>query len=153
MQLLNVDGPRQVLRDVQVGTGVRIWNFVNAYECTIGDESMVGTFVEIQAAVRIGQRCHISSHSFLCEGVVLEDEVFVGHGVMFINDNHPSGRPSHWKEWELRPILVKQGAAIGSGAVILGGVTIGKDALVGAGAVVTKDVPDGKTVMGIPARI
>lgn len=153
MERVNVDSGRQCLRDVLIGDSVRIWNFVNAYECEIGDESVIGTFVELQRGVRIGKRCHISSHTFLCEGVTLEDEVFVGHGVIFINDNHPSGRSAHWDNWRMQPVLVRGGAAIGSGALILGGVTIGREATVGAGAVVTSDVADGMTVVGVPARL
>jgi UDP-2-acetamido-3-amino-2,3-dideoxy-glucuronate N-acetyltransferase len=152
VERVNVDSDRQCLRDVLVGDGVRIWSFVNAYECEIGDESLIGTFVELQRGVKIGKRCHISSHTFLCEGVTLEDEVFVGHGVIFVNDNHPSGRPAHWDNWRMQPVLVRAGAAIGSGALILGGVTIGREATVGAGAVVTADVADGMTVVGVPAR-
>ncbi|MRJ75554.1 N-acetyltransferase [Aeromicrobium sp. SMF47] len=152
MKTLNVRDSRQVLRNVKVGEGVRIWNWVNAYECEIGDGSMIGTFVELQSGVRIGRNCHVSSHTFICEGVTLEDEVFVGHGVMFVNDNNPSGRSSHWNDWDLSRVVVKSGAAIGSNATVLGGVTIGRDATVGAGAVVTRDVPDGATVMGVPAR-
>ena len=152
MEALNEDGPRRVLRNVLVGERVRIWNWVNAYECAIDDDSMIGTFVELQSGVTIGKRCHVSSHSFLCSGVTLEDEVFIGHGVMFVNDNEPSGRPGHWDDWTLRTVLVRQGAAIGSNATVMGGVTIGRDARVGAGAVVTRDVPDGATVKGVPAR-
>jgi UDP-2-acetamido-3-amino-2,3-dideoxy-glucuronate N-acetyltransferase len=140
VERVNVDSDRQCLRDVLVGDGVRIWSFVNAYECEIGDESLIGTFVELQRGVKIGKRCHISSHTFLCEGVTLEDEVFVGHGVIFVNN------------WRMQPVLVRAGAAIGSGALILGGVTIGREATVGAGAVVTADVADGMTVVGVPAR-
>ncbi len=153
MELLDVTEPRRVLRNVRVGARVTIWNWVNAYDCEIGDDSMIGTFVELQSGVRIGRQCRVSSHSFLCEGVVLEDEVFVGHGVMFVNDNAPSGRLEHRETWDLSPVLVRQGAAIGSNATILGGVTIGRDAVVGAGAVVTRDVPDGATVVGVPARL
>lgn len=152
MDVVNVSEPHQVLRHVRLGAGVRIWKWVNAYECEIGDESVIGTFVEIQAGVRIGKRCHVSSHSFLCEGVTLEDEVFIGHGVMFVNDNEPSGRSAHWQTWRRRTVLVREGAAIGSNATVLGGVVVGRDATVGAGAVVTRDVPDGATVRGVPAR-
>jgi len=152
METLNVANDRQVLRDVRVGERVTLWNFINLYDCEIGDDSMIGTFVEIQAGVRIGRRCRISSHAFLCEGVTLADDVFVGHGVMFVNDNHPSGRPAHRVAWTPRPVHVEEGAAIGSNATVLGGVTIGRDAVIGAGAVVTRDVPDGATVSGVPAR-
>ena len=152
MQVINRDDDRQIVRNVRVGSDVKIWDFVNLYGCEIGDESMVGTFVEIQAGVTIGRRCRIQSHSFICEGVTIEDDVFVGHGVMFVNDNRPSALPGHAETWELKPVLVQAGAAIGSNATILGGVTIGAGALVGAGAVVTRDVPPGETVRGVPAK-
>ena len=144
--------------DVELGDGVRIFSFVNLYGCTIGDESMVGAFVEIQRGARVGRRCKISSHSFLCEGVTIEDEVFVGHGVMFTNDKHPratnaDGSLQTAKDWTMIPTTVKKRASIGSGAVILAGVTIGEGALVGAGAVVTKDVAAGEVVAGVPARV
>jgi acetyltransferase-like isoleucine patch superfamily enzyme len=137
---------------------VVIRSFVNLYGCEIGDESRVGTFVEIQRGARVGKRCKISSHTFICEGVTLEDGVFVGHGVMFINDRHPralnaAGELQTDADWTLEPTLVCAGASIGSGAVIMGGVTIGAGALVGAGAVVTRDVPPGAVVAGVPARI
>jgi acetyltransferase-like isoleucine patch superfamily enzyme len=151
METLNLDEPRRTLREVSVGERVRFCDWVNAYECEVGDDSMIGTFVELQAGVKIGRRVHVSTHSFLCSGVTLEDEVFIGHGVMFVNDNHPSGRPAHWDDWTLSPTLVCEGAAIGSGATILGGVTIGRNAVIGAGAVVTRDVPAGTTVLGVPA--
>lgn len=138
----------QVLRDVTLGENVTLWSFVNLYGCEIGDDSMIGTFVEVQGGVKIGRRCRVQSHSFLCEGVTLQDDVFVGHGVIFINDNHPRLGES----WELSPVLVKAGASIGSNATILGGVTIGERATVGAGAVVTRDVADDATVVGNPAR-
>ena len=152
VEVLNRADNRQVLRDVRVGNDVRIWDFVNLYGCEIGDESMIGTFVEIQAGVTIGRRCRIQSHTFVCEGVTIEDDVFVGHGVMFVNDNRPSALPGHAETWELRPVLVEAGAAIGSNATILGGVTIGAGALVAAGAVVTRDVAPGATVKGVPAQ-
>lgn len=131
--------------------------FVNLYGCEIGDESRVGAFVEIQKNAVIGARCKISSHTFVCEGVTIEDEVFVGHGVMFINDSDPratanNGRPQTEADWTVTPTRVCRGASIGSGAVILAGVTVGAGALVGAGAVVTRDVPSGVTVAGNPAR-
>jgi len=132
-------------------------DLVNLYGCTIGDETKIGVFVEIQKNSRVGNRCKISSHTFICEGVTIEDEVFVGHGVMFINDRYPratwNGRLQADADWEVVPILVKQGASIGSGAVIMCGVTIGEKALVGAGAVVTRDVPAYAIVAGNPARI
>jgi acetyltransferase-like isoleucine patch superfamily enzyme len=145
--------------DVSLGEDVRIpqRDLVNLYGCSIGDETLVGAFVEIQKNVSIGRRCKVSSHSFVCEGVTVEDDVFIGHGVMFINDRHPrstlDGRPQAAGEWELIPTLVKRGASIGSGAVILCGVTIGERAMVGAGAVVTHDVPSDATVAGVPARL
>ncbi len=130
--------------------------FVNLYGCQIGDESRVGAFVEIQKNAAIGARCKISSHTFVCEGVTIEDEVFVGHGVMFINDANPQataqGRPQTEADWQVVPTRVCRGASIGSGAVILAGVTIGAGALVGAGAVVTKDVAPNTVVVGCPAR-
>ena len=146
------------LNDVKMGENVKIYSFVNAYGCEIGDETRIGAFVEIQKGVSIGKRCKISSHSFLCEGVTIEDNVFIGHGVMFINDKFPratneDGSPQTEADWSVIPITIKKGASIGSNATILAGVTIGENALVGAGAVVTKDVPDGATVAGVPARV
>ena len=145
------------LNDVRLGENVRIFSFVNAYGCEIGDESRVGAFVEIQKGVKIGRRCKISSHSFLCEGVTIEDNVFIGHGVMFTNDKYPratneDGEPQSEADWAVVPIVVKTGASIGSNATILAGVTIGENAMVGAGAVVTRDVLDGATVVGVPAK-
>ena len=143
--------------DVKLGERVAVHCFVNLYGCTIGDDSRVGAFVEIQKNATIGKRCKISSHTFVCEGVTIEDEVFVGHGVMFINDLDPrataDGLPQSEEDWSVIPTRVCKGASIGSGATILGGVTIGEGALVGAGAVVTKDVPPGVVVVGNPARI
>lgn len=144
--------------DVVLADRVRILHpdLVNLYGCTIGAETRIGTFVEIQKGARVGARCKISSHSFLCEGVTIEDDVFIGHGVMFINDRYPrataDGRPQTEADWQVVPTLVRRGASIGSGAVILCGVTIGRGALVGAGAVVTRDVADGAVVAGVPAR-
>ena len=145
------------LSDVTLGSEVKIYSFVNAYGCEIGDETRVGAFVEIQKGVKIGRRCKISSHSFLCEGVTIEDNVFVGHGVMFTNDKYPratnaDGSPQSEADWTVVPITIRSGASIGSNATILAGVTIGENAMVGAGAVVTKDVADGATVAGVPAR-
>jgi UDP-2-acetamido-3-amino-2,3-dideoxy-glucuronate N-acetyltransferase len=145
--------------DVKLGKGVRIFQpeLVNLYGCSLGDETKVGAFVEIQKGARVGARCKISSHSFLCEGVTIEDEVFVGHGVMFINDRYPrattGGRLQSEADWTVVETLVKRGASIGSGAVVLCGVTIGEGALVGAGAVVTADVPARGLVAGVPARL
>ena len=145
------------LTNVKLGRDVKIYSFVNAYGCEIGDESRVGAFVEIQKGVVIGRRCKISSHSFLCEGVTFEDNVFIGHGVMFTNDKfpratNPDGSPQSEADWQVIPTLVKRGASIGSNATIIAGVTVGENALVGAGAVVTHDVPDGAVVAGVPAR-
>ena len=130
---------------------------VNLYGCCIGDATKVGAFVEIQKGAAIGSRCKISSHTFVCEGVVIEDEVFVGHGVMFINDRHPrataDGRLQTEADWSVVPTKVERGASIGSGAVVMCGVTIGAGAMIGAGAVVTRDVPAGATVAGVPARL
>jgi UDP-2-acetamido-3-amino-2,3-dideoxy-glucuronate N-acetyltransferase len=130
--------------------------FVNLYGCTIGDDTRLGSFVEVQKNATIGARCKVQSHTFVCEGVTIEDEVFVGHGVMFINDRDPrataAGELQTEADWVLEPTRVCQGASIGSGAVILGGVTVGAGALVGAGAVVTRDVPPGAVVAGNPAR-
>ncbi len=146
------------LKDVELGKDVRIAQpaLVNLYGCRIGDETKVGAFVEIQRNASIGARCKISSHSFICEGVTLEDEVFIGHGVMFINDRLPratvGGEMQTEKDWKVVPTRVCKGASIGSGAAILCGITIGERAVVGAGAVVTKDVAPDATVAGVPAR-
>ena len=145
--------------DVVLGERVKIFHpdLVNLYGCRIGDDTKVGAFVEIQKGVTIGRRCKISSHTFVCEGVTIEDEVFVGHGVMFINDPRPratsEGRLQTEADWQVVPSRVARGASIGSGAVIMCGVTIGAGALVGAGAVVTRDVPDRAIVAGVPARV
>ncbi len=157
MKTLNINSAKQTLREVKVGEGVRIYDFVNAYECTIGSGTQVGAFVEIQKNVVIGQKCKISSHSFLCEGVHLGDGVFVGHGVVFVNDKYPralndQGELQSEDQWQKLDVLVEDGASIGSGSVILGGVRIGRDAMVGAGSVVTKDVLPGTIVVGNPAR-
>lgn len=146
----------RIAPDVKFGKDVRITGWANLYGCVIGDETRVGPFVEVQKGARVGARVKLSSHSFVCEGVTIEDEVFVGHGVMFVNDKRPvaarDGRPTGDADWTPLKTLVKKGASIGSGAVILGGVTIGAGALIGAGAVVTKDVPAGAVVAGVPAR-
>jgi len=147
------------LKDVELGKDVRIAQptLVNLYGCRIGDETKIGAFVEIQRNASVGARCKISSHSFICEGVTIEDEVFVGHGVMFINDRLPratvDGQLQTDKDWKVVPTTVRRGASIGSGAAILCGITIGERALIGAGAVVTKDVPADTTVAGVPARL
>lgn len=143
---------QRVTSDVRLGRNVRLNAFINLYGCSIGDDCMIGTFVEIQRDVSIGDRCRIQSHTFVCSGVTIESDVFVGHGVMFINDRHPSVAATLAQTWKLEPIRVKSGASIGSGALILPGVTIGAAATIGAGAVVTHDVPDGATVVGVPAR-
>jgi acetyltransferase-like isoleucine patch superfamily enzyme len=148
-----------IAQDVILGERVVIFHrdLVNLYGCRIGDETKIGAFVEIQKNAHIGKRCKISSHSFVCEGVTIEDEVFVGHGVMFINDRHPrataDGRLQSEADWEVVPTFVRRRASIGSGAAILCGVTIGEGAMVGAGAVVTRDVAPGETVVGVPARV
>ncbi|HZH92042.1 MAG TPA: acyltransferase [Pyrinomonadaceae bacterium] len=144
--------------DVVLGRDVQIYNFVNLYGCEIGDETRIGTFVEIQKGARVGARCKISSHTFICEGIHVEDEVFVGHGVQFINDRYPratraDGTPQTEADWTLERTVVRRGASIGTGAVILGGIEIGARAIIGAGAVVTRDVPPGAIVAGNPARI
>lgn len=148
-----------IAKDVRLGRDVRIFHpdLVNLYGCSIGDETRIGTFVEIQAGATIGARCKISSHSFICEGVTIEDEVFVGHGVMFTNDKYPrattmDGRPQGSCDWTLQHTHVGKGVSIGSNATILCGVMIGAGATVGAGAVVTKDVSPGVIVAGVPAR-
>ena len=158
MQLLNIDEPRKCLVNVKVGEGVRIFNFVNAYGCSIDDNSKVGAFVEIQKGSTIGKNCKISSHSFICEGVHIEDNCFVGHGVMFTNDlfpraTNPDGSPQSETDWKLVETFIKKGASIGSNATILCGVTIGENAMVGAGAMVTKDVAPNTIVAGNPAKI
>lgn len=152
MKIINQDERKKTIRNVRVGQGVKIYDFVNLYECEIEDDTQIGTFVEIQKNVKIGKRCRIQSHAFICEGVTIEDEVFIGHGVMFINDNKPSIKDTLNKTWNLEKILIKKGAVIGTGAIILGGITIGENALVGAGAVVTKDVKADTTVIGNPAK-
>ena len=148
----------RIASDVKLGKDVKIYNFVNLYGCEIGDHTRIGAFVEIQKNARIGKRCKIQSHTFICEGVTIEDEVMVSHGVMFINDRdpwavNPDGSLKTDENWDCIPTLVKKRAAIGSNATILCGVTIGEGALVGAGAVVTKDVPDHTVVAGNPARV
>ena len=147
-----------IAADVVLGRGVRLHRFVNLYGCRIGDDTRVGTFVEIQKGATVGARCKISSHTFICEGVTIEDEVFVGHGVMFTNDRRPratrpDGAPQTEADWTLETTVVRRGASIGSNATILCGLEIGERATVGAGSVVTRSVPAGATVAGNPAKI
>jgi UDP-2-acetamido-3-amino-2,3-dideoxy-glucuronate N-acetyltransferase len=147
-----------IAADVVLGSDVAIYNFVNLYGCEIGDGTKIGSFVEIQKGARIGRNCKISSHTFICEGVHVEDEVFIGHGVCFINDKYPRattavGQLQTEADWTLQTTIVGRGASIGTGAVILGGVTIAERAIIGAGAVVTKDVPASNIVAGNPARL
>jgi acetyltransferase-like isoleucine patch superfamily enzyme len=144
--------------DVVLGAGVRLSSFINLYGCAVGDETTIGSFVEVQRGADIGARCKISSHTFVCEGVTIEDECFVGHGVTFINDLHPratstDGAVKSGDDWELVRTFVRKGASIGSGSTILGGVEVGVGALVGAGALVTKDVPAGMLAIGVPAQV
>ena len=148
----------RIAPDVKLGRDVKIYAFVNLYGCEIGDDTKIGTFVEIQKGARIGKRVKVSSHTFICEGVTIEDEVFVGHGVMFINDKYPrattdAGQLQTEADWTCTPTLIKRGASLGSNATILCGVTVGENAIVGAGSVVTRDIPAGAVVAGNPARI
>lgn len=148
----------RIAPDVKLGKDVKIYAFVNLYGCEIGDETKIGTFVEIQKGSFIGKRVKVSSHTFICEGVTIEDEVFVGHGVMFINDKYPRattdvGGLQTEADWSVTPTRIKKRASIGSNATILCGVTVGEGAMVGAGSVVTHDVPAGAVVAGVPARI
>lgn len=149
---------QSIAADVKLGTNVRLSKFINLYGCEVGDESRIGAFVEIQKNASIGKRCKISSHSFICEGVTIEDNVFIGHGVMFVNDSYPratrsDGTPQSEDDWKVERTLIKKGASIGSGATILPNTTIGENAIVGAGSVVTKDVPPNCIVAGSPARV
>lgn len=151
------DAPYRLIDDVEFGTGVFVQSFTNLYGCRIGDGTRIGPFVEIQRGAVIGALCKIQSHTFICDGVVIGDRVFVGHGVVFVNDKTPratndEGALAGVADWSLLPVRVGDAASIGSGALILGGVEIGESALVGAGAVVTRDVPAGEVVAGIPAR-
>jgi acetyltransferase-like isoleucine patch superfamily enzyme len=151
------DAPYRLIADVEFGANVVVRSFTNLYGCRIGDDTQIGPFVEIQRGAVIGSRCKIQSHTFVCDGIVIEDEVFVGHGVMFINDRFPravtaTGELKTEADWPMQGTTVERGAAIGSGAVILAGLRIGAGALVGAGAVVTRNVPPGTTVAGNRAR-
>lgn len=154
-----IDTPTvRIAPDVVLGRDVVIYAFVNLYGCAIGNESRIGTFVEIQRGARVGRRVKISSHTFICEGVTIEDEVFIGHGVMFINDRYPRavsapGTLQTEADWQVVPTTIKKGASIGSNATILCGVTVGEGAIVGAGSVVTKDVPPDTIVAGNPAKV
>ncbi|MFZ0277489.1 MAG: acyltransferase [Candidatus Sulfotelmatobacter sp.] len=144
--------------DVKLGQNVKLSKFINLYGCEIGDESKIGAFVEIQKNASVGKRCKISSHTFICEGVTIEDNVFIGHGVMFINDSYPrataaDGNLQTEADWNVERTTVKKGASIGSGATILSNISIGENATVGAGSVVTKDVPPGSIVVGNPAKV
>ena len=152
------NGYNSIAPDVKLGKDVKIYNFVNLYGCEIGDESMIGTFVEVQKNAKIGKRCKIQSHTFICEGVTIEDEVMISHGVMFINDPDPAAVNSDGSlkteaDWTCIPTVVKKRASVGSNATIMCGITIGEGALVGAGAVVTKDVAPNTIVVGNPARV
>ena len=144
--------------DVDLGENVKLAKFINLYGCRIGDNTKIGTFVEIQKNAKVGKNCKISSHTFICEGVTVEDNVFIGHGVVFINDTfpratNPAGGLQTEADWKVEPTLVKKGASVGSGATILANVTIGENAIVGAGAVVTMDVPSNAVVAGNPAKV
>ncbi len=157
MELVTINNDRQSLNNVSLGQGVRIFSFVNAYGCSIDDNSKVGAFVEIQKGVTIGKNCKISSHPFICEGVHIEDNVFVGHGVMFTIDLFPratndDGSMQTEADWKCIETFVKKGASIGSNATILCGITIGENSMIGAGAVVTRDVPPNTIVAGNPAK-
>lgn len=148
---------QRIAPNVKMGKNVRVYDFTNLYGCEIGDDTKIGTFVEIQKGAKIGSRCKISSHSFICEGVTIEDEVFIGHSVTFINDRHPrataaGGGLQTEADWVCVGTVVKRGASIGSGVTLLCGVTVGENALVGAGSVVTKDVPPNSVVAGNPAK-
>ena len=157
MEIVTLNDNTQSLNNVSLGKGVKIFKFVNAYGCSIDDNSRIGAFVEIQKGATIGKNCKISSHTFICEGVHIEDNCFIGHGVMFTNDlfpraTNPDGSQQNDDDWTLVETIVKKGASIGSNATILCGITIGENALVGAGSVVVKDVPANSIVVGNPAR-
>lgn len=158
METVTINKERQSLQNVQLGKDVKIFSFVNAYGCSIGDGSKIGTFVEIQKGATIGKFCKISSHTFICEGVHVADNVFVGHNVTFINDKFPratneDGSPQTEADWKCEKTYVEEGASIGSSATILCGIRIGKRAIIGAGSVVTKDVPEDAVVVGNPAKV
>jgi UDP-2-acetamido-3-amino-2,3-dideoxy-glucuronate N-acetyltransferase len=152
------DAPHRLIADVSFGAGVVVHAFTNLYGCTVGDGTRIGTFVEIQRGAVVGARCKVQSHTFICDGVTIGDGVFVGHGVLFVNDKRPAatagdGELQTEADWTMLRTVVEDGASLGSGAIILGGVRVGADALVGAGAVVSRDVPPGTTVAGVPARM
>jgi len=154
----NMNPYQSIADDVKLGQGVKLSKFINLYGCEVGDESKIGAFVEIQKNATVGKRCKISSHTFVCEGVTIEDNVFIGHGVMFINDSYPrataaDGNLQTEADWKVERTVVKKGASIGSGATILSNVSIGENAIVGTGSVVTKDVPPGSIVVGNPAKV
>jgi len=158
MEILNIVSTVQSLKNVKVGKDVKIYNFVNAYGCCIGDRTKIGAFVEIQKGATIGKNCKISSHSFICEGVHIEDNVFIGHNVTFINDKFPratnlDGPMQNETDWKVEETFVKKGASIGSSSTILCGITVNENAIVGAGSVVTKDVPANAVVAGNPAKL
>jgi UDP-2-acetamido-3-amino-2,3-dideoxy-glucuronate N-acetyltransferase len=158
MELVTINSETQRLNNIFVGVGVKIFSFVNAYGCSIDDYTKVGAFVEIQKGVAIGKKCKISSHSFLCEGVTIEDNCFIGHGVIFTNDLFPrattiNGELQSEEDWTLIKTTIKKGASIGSNSTILCGITIGENSIVGAGSVVVKDVPPNSIVVGNPARV
>lgn len=143
--------------DVKLGKGVKLTKFINLYGCEVGDNTRIGPFVEIQKNAKVGKKCKVSSHTFICEGVIIEDNVFVGHGVTFINDSYPrattdEGELQTEEDWKVEPTVVQQGASIGSGATILSNITIGENAIIGAGSVVTRDVPANAIVVGNPAK-
>jgi acetyltransferase-like isoleucine patch superfamily enzyme len=147
-----------IAEDVKLGANVRLSKFINLYGCEIGDETKIGAFVEVQKNARVGKRCKISSHTFICEGVTIEDNVFIGHGVVFVNDMYPratasGGRLQTEEDWKVELTVIKKGASIGSGATILSNISIGENAIVGAGSVITKDVPPNAIVAGNPARV
>ena len=150
------NAPYRLIADVAFGANVVVQSFTNLYGCTIGDDTRIGPFVEVQRGAAIGARCKVQSHTFVCDGVIVEDEVFVGHGVMFINDRQPrattDGRLQTQDDWPLLRTIIGRGASLGSGSVILGGISVGAGAIVGAGAVVTRDIPSGAVVVGNPAR-
>jgi UDP-2-acetamido-3-amino-2,3-dideoxy-glucuronate N-acetyltransferase len=152
------DAPNRLIDDVDFGEGVIVHPFTNLYGCRIGSGTRVGPFVEIQRGAVIGERCKIQSHVFICDGVQIGDGVFIGHGVLFVNDKHPratnaAGELAGEDDWTLLPVRIGSGATIGSGAIVMGGVTVAAEAMVGAGAVVTRDISEGQTVAGVPARV